>query len=908
MVKKADNLGSLMNNKAFFYSNVSVKYLNQVYLQRPRVDKLLERAIRSQLLTVIAGAGYGKTRAVYSFLQKFPALIVWIQLSNRDNIEERFWENFAAAVGTINKESSKLLAENGFPASDRHFDRYLSIPRRGLDPEKRYVFVYDDFHLLKNEAVLHFMEHSLTTTFPRLSSVLISRQEIGINTLRLKARRQMAKITEEDLRFTEEETAEYFRIQRLHVSPQFVSMVNRETEGWAFAVHLATLSLKNSPTFSLGNTAETLYVLPIMRSNIFKLIENEILGNVSPELRKFFITLSLLEELPQDLLATLVSRVFSGEPLSLSGGVEDKLAKGGIGPFIHYDEYRKAYRIHHLLLDYLSKQQGELSGEEKTRVYLLAADWYSKNNRKIEAIAYYEKAGDFDAIIRELYSLPLLFSHPMARFILEVLDRVPEEVYKKNPVLYVLRGRTLTSMMRYDQAESGLKSIIPQLETALEHAARPEKPMLHRALLDCYINLGFVALILSGQRGDYDYVRLFERGAAHGRLSAYTPKSPALVGVIGSYICRPVSPEREETEKFIAAFEGLEPYVVEAMGGCYYGAADLVRAEAAFFRGRIAEAERYAGDSMRKAREAGQYEIENRCLLYLGRIYLNRGDFGELRRVRVELGELRGKPYYPNISIQCDIVEGWFAVQLGFPEDLAAWLKNDFAESDLNPLVNGLEILIKAKYHFVEKKYPAALAVLESRKDMEGSVLLGKIENLVLMAVCRYSFRDQEGAYAALAEAYTLAKPNGYFMPFTEMGRYMRSLADGALRDNVSSVPREWLLEIHRNASAYAKRIFAARKTFEPVVHSYIETCSLPSLSRREREVLSGLSRGLTREEIAGSLFISINTVKSVVRNIYSKLGAVNRADAVRIATARGIPRAEFSADGLTGPGSGKSG
>jgi LuxR family maltose regulon positive regulatory protein len=53
------------------------------------------------------------------------------------------------------------------------------------------------------------------------------------------------------------------------------------------------------------------------------------------------------------------------------------------------------------------------------------------------------------------------------------------------------------------------------------------------------------------------------------------------------------------------------------------------------------------------------------------------------------------------------------------------------------------------------------------------------------------------------------------------------------------------------------------------------------NLSRRELEVLTGLSHGMTQEEIASVSSLSVNTVKSVIRSIYNKLGAVNKAGAV---------------------------
>ena len=58
-------------------------------------------------------------------------------------------------------------------------------------------------------------------------------------------------------------------------------------------------------------------------------------------------------------------------------------------------------------------------------------------------------------------------------------------------------------------------------------------------------------------------------------------------------------------------------------------------------------------------------------------------------------------------------------------------------------------------------------------------------------------------------------------------------------------------------------------------------------LSERELEVLTLLASGKTNSEVAGELFVSVGTVKSHTGNIYRKLGARNRAEA--LARARGL-------------------
>ena len=60
-------------------------------------------------------------------------------------------------------------------------------------------------------------------------------------------------------------------------------------------------------------------------------------------------------------------------------------------------------------------------------------------------------------------------------------------------------------------------------------------------------------------------------------------------------------------------------------------------------------------------------------------------------------------------------------------------------------------------------------------------------------------------------------------------------------------------------------------------------------LTRREAEVLQLLAQGLANKQIAGALNISEHTVKFHVSAIYSKLGVMNRPEAVRVGARRGL-------------------
>ena len=618
-----------------FYSNIPIAPENQFCLERPKIYDLLEKASRSSLVTVIAGTGYGKTRSVSAFVRKHNAISVWIQLFERNNLSWSFWGNFCQAVGFISSDTAAKLREIGFPDSDQKFDRYLRIAQKHILPKLRYMFVYDDFHLIREPAVLRFVERSIVRSLPNVSSILISRTEPGINTIPMLSKGFLSRITEDDLRFTQEETREYFRSQWFDLPSSAYDDVHRDTEGWALGVHLAALALKNSPP---GETQ----ALSSVKKNIVSLIETDVVSVVSEDLRKFLIKISLIDHLSMDILAGLAEGT----------GVLEELAR--IGSFVRYDPYLHTWRVHHLFLEYLNGRQGELSEGERQDVYVKAARWCAENNLKVDALGYYAKAEIYEKFFDILYSLPLTLPKSVGQFLMEILDRAPKSLFTENTEASLARMRVLIALERFEEAAAGLKALIAVLE------ARPPSDGDIYMLSHCHFNMGLIGFVTCGNTRDYSYVSHFERAYYYCRKIGGDSKGLANVVMLSSYLCRVNAVERGEIERYIAALEATVPLALSSYGGISYGMDDLAWAELAFFRNEQDRAEQMAYQALFKAQEKNQYDIMGKALFYLVRINIANGNIEKVEELLKRARALLDNELYPNRQIFYDIVTGWF--------------------------------------------------------------------------------------------------------------------------------------------------------------------------------------------------------------------------------------------------------
>ncbi|MDR2135285.1 MAG: LuxR C-terminal-related transcriptional regulator [Treponema sp.] len=375
---------------------------------------------------------------------------------------------------------------------------------------------------------------------------------------------------------------------------------------------------------------------------------------------------------------------------------------------------------------------------------------------------------------------------------------------------------------------------------------------------------------------------------------------------MSSYVCQVGSlAKRDAFEDYLQAYAQAAPLIAKIGEGHLAGLDALGRCEYFYFKGDLLTAENFARQAILQARGSRQYETENRGLFFLLRIAIHAGNFPWIEELFRQLKAQLDIGDYQNRYVLYDIECAWFCAQTGDLAPVAYWLRSNSEAYEMNDMYRPLEILVRAKCFYAEKRYRAALSVLEndgSRNGL-GSFLLGRLEKTLLEAGCRLRLGDHRAALEKLGEAREIGGGYGLDTPFVELGEDMRFLASLVLNDArvAGSAPgsagepgpgkilwdSEWLESVRKRAAAYGK-MAAGAAAHGPAAADFRKSGEIP-LRRQEKAVLSALSQGLTREEIARRERLSLSAVKELIKSIYQKLGAVNRADAVRIAFTLGI-------------------
>jgi LuxR family maltose regulon positive regulatory protein len=594
-------------------------------------------------------------------------------------------------------------------------------------------------------------------------------------------------------------------------------------------------------------------------------MDAEVFSVASPRLQHFLVRLSLIEFLTVDLVRTLA-------------GDEGLIAElAGACSFIRYDSYLDAYRIHHLLLDFLAKRQGMLTEEEKRETWRTAAQWCMANEQKIDAVAYFEKAGDYAEIADLInHGFPQQIPPASALFLLRIFEDAPQGAFEGVLIYPVLHMRILLSLSRIEDAITLAQTVVRTYE------AMPVSRANCRVLCSAYIALAVASWMRAPITDVYDFDHFFERDKHYFDLFPYEYSGVGVSQTVSAYASMVGTARAGAFEAYLGAMERTAPIATACLNGNMAGLDGLAAGELLFYKADLKSAEIKLKTAFAEAEKYRQHDIRNRVLSYLLRIYLASGKYENATWGISQLEAHLNRESYHDRQLTDDIVIGRYYILIGSTDFVASWLGEEIEESTFGEYVMDFANLMKALLFYTSERYEELLNFAQSETRVK-RFLLGRIELKVLETLCHYQMKNRALAFEALECAYRLSQSNGFLMPFVEQGKHMRTLTAAARKSGLCAIPDDWLDDVNRRASVYAKRL-------NLVAGEYRDANGLSGnarLSELESRILGGLVEGLTRSEIAAQLNLSINTVKTVISMVYLKLGAKGSAEAIRIAVER---------------------
>jgi len=849
---------SIHNELSFLYSSEHPK-IAEHYLMRPAVEGLIKDAFKKPLTLVTAGAGYGKTQAVLSALKTVKCKSAWIQLSKLDNLGDRFWEHIAYSLKPQSQSLFESLLSIGYLESIADFNQFLRQLAKELSQSEYFILVFDDFHRINNKTILEFFKLFISARIKNISIVLISRTIPDLSLAELLSKGLLARITEDDLRFSRDEMDAYYHKQDFDLDESLSLDIYNYTDGWIFAIYLVGLAIKK------GNLSNQNPILEV-KIDIYDLIENEVFGSVSEKLQNFLIQLSVLDCLPAGFLDELVH-----DDLPLV----EEMNKSHL--FIRYDSLSDSYHFHPLFKKFLQTQEKGLDKEEVLKIHIAAAEWYIKNNRRYEAIFHYKECGMYD----ELFDIIISFDYHVARktadVFIKLIEEAPKDAIRKRPVMRIVRAFFMFNNNRIDEAKQELIKIQNEYENL------PKTKENLAILGEAYITLALISIV----NLDYKFVELFKMA------DEYLPEGSKLVGqklniAEGLNVCSIKESSPGELKRHQDAIFNVAPYACRVMNGCSYGIEYLNAAESSLYIGDLKNAEKNAYEAIYKSKKYQQYDIEYMASFVLLRIFIAKGKYVEISDILHQMKK-KVETFQASSCISLnDIIRSWFFVKIDKTDKVSNWIKDkEGIPKKLAPVILGREYLTRSDYLLAENRYHELLAFMQQTDRLYGKrgILFAIIQNKITRAIIYHYTKNYKASIEALNEAYELAYPNQLVMQFIEYGNKMRTLIRAARRSDDCKAPKEWLNHIYTKSSAYAKQISHIVSRYDQ--EHALENKNQISLSGREKEVLAHLYRGLTRAEIASSCYLSVSTVNSVIKNIYDKLGASNNTDAIRIAKER---------------------
>jgi LuxR family maltose regulon positive regulatory protein len=855
---------------------------------RPRLFDLLDAGTQQLLTLVSAPAGAGKTTmlASWSSSPQPPGPVAWLSLDAGDNEAGRLWAYAVAALcqsGAVPRDSM-LRGLAALPDSE---ERSLPLLVSGLAQlPTPVVLVLDDLQDITEPALFEGLEFLVRHAPPQLRLVLAARADPPLPLQRLRLSGQLVQVRAADLAFTVAEAAELLTGSEGQppLSDDDLALLHARTEGWAAGLRLAALSLK-------GQSDPHRFVAEFAGDDksVADYLTREVLDRQPEEVRSFLLRTCVVDELNGNLADALTG----GE------GGESMLARleQANGFVTTVGSGRGAYRYHHLFAELLRYELRREAPAQVGKLHRRASGWYAARGLTVHAIQQALMARDWPAAADLMARHgPSLVLDGDAATLHQLVEQLPSELVAPDPELLLLGAADRIVRGDPDAAAAQLAAASQQA-TLLSEQRRGRFTTL----------LAIVNTVLAWQVGDLDQVLAtgeealaLQSRVANGGDDAARAMLLSTVGAAALWAGHLDAAELHLREGLAVALRAgpaaqqvaclSQLALVHAMRGelhealrCATNAADiavdqdwpssvlsaggdLALAWVHYYRNDLGEATRHADQAA--AAGVGWPPMTLGVAILRARLQRARGDLaGSLDTVAVARRDLTGCRGSAALWRWLVLTEAELRSASGQPQSASA-IRSSLDER--GPLAGG-EAVVLARLHLAEGDPAAAAEALAACVD--GSVpavfMMVPAEVSLLDALANDALGDHDRAALSLERALSLAEQGGLRRSFLDAGAPGRSL----LARYRQRVPTSWsYLDALLQASAESAQVAVP-------VPRLIE-----HLTEREHTVLRYLPSLMTYEEIAGDLYVSLNTVKTHAYGIFRKLGVTGRRQAVRAA------------------------
>jgi LuxR family transcriptional regulator, maltose regulon positive regulatory protein len=894
----------------FLATKVVPPHLPVDLIGRPRLIGLAKRAASKRLTVIKAPAGFGKTSLAVIWLDRLRAngaQVAWLSLDAEDDEPARFLNYLAHALrhacGNVGAAAISLTADAAFVPPHAVVSTLIN---ELVEVDDEVVLFLDDYHLVSLPVVHDAMSFFIEKAPPHVHVVLCSRTDPSLPLARLRAGDDLLEIDASALRFDFDETRRFVEhalpgmLNASHIETLFAS-----TEGWAAAlrISMSVLSRKEWQPAQERNA-------PSGTSRPFAAYIEHMFERLPAEMVEFMLRTSILDRLSAPLCEAITG-------LRTSQRMLDEIAEGQL-LLQALDCDGQWFRYHHLMGEYLRAKLEAEHADEVAELHCRACEWYGGQELWTEAVKHAIAAGITDNAIRlmERCAMALVKKGDLLT-LLGLQRRFPAGLAGAQVKVTLAIAWGMALAMHFDEALAMLDAI--EHDISSHTGAEPK---------DVWRECQAIRSVVAGLKDDP------ERALAIAEPCLERPSADIWTTNVASNVVRFGHWKAGNLEALYAT-PWMSYSIEENQSNLYssvYRLCLLGHAEMQQLHFELAE--RYFTESMRLAeRYAGRDSISVAlCAPMIGQIWYEQGRLDEAEtlvaglmsvidvavlldsvliayRLLIRIAAARsdvGKAYalldraqalgcarqWERMTAAALVERIRLYLAEGRMAEAAACVAqlDQVARSNSHPSRSiSLEIenyralgtaSVAAAQHRTEEATVVLSTALQSAERRHGDFLAIRLRTM--LALVWLAANERTRAIEVFREVLKVAAPAGVYQSILDVGPDIGSLLHAVCEDARHTAQTNELI-------SYINHLLDGwRILYQPGGYRQRDT-ERGSLSSREREIVDLIARGQSNKEIANTLSIGTETVKSHVKSIFMKLGVDKRAQAVARARDLGL-------------------